>query len=215
MFDLEKSIADWRQQMLAAGIKSPMPLEELENHLREDIAERKKSGLSEPLAFAWAVQRIGSADTLNAEFLKCSGRKERRDQLLKRFMLGYFSVAYGAIKLMGIHAFFKSDMSLAWRLAGWADIAFFALIVVSLLGWRWSRRAFPVIPSQRVRRAVGVGFSLIGLASLMALRNFILPNSQLAQGAGLVMVLWFFTLMPTLAVVLAGLEDAAKLKRVT
>jgi len=37
MFELEKSIADWRRQMLAAGIKSPLPLEELEIHLREEI----------------------------------------------------------------------------------------------------------------------------------------------------------------------------------
>ena len=34
MFDLEKSITRWREQMLAAGIKTPSPLEELENHLR-------------------------------------------------------------------------------------------------------------------------------------------------------------------------------------
>ena len=37
MFDLEQSIAEWRRQMLAAGIKTPVPLEELEIHLREDI----------------------------------------------------------------------------------------------------------------------------------------------------------------------------------
>jgi hypothetical protein len=36
MFNLEQAIADWRQQMLAAGIKTPVPLEELENHLREE-----------------------------------------------------------------------------------------------------------------------------------------------------------------------------------
>jgi len=37
MFDLEQAIIAWRQQMLAAGIKSPVPLEELENHLRDEI----------------------------------------------------------------------------------------------------------------------------------------------------------------------------------
>ena len=37
MFSLEKSIAGWREQMLAAGIKAPVPLEELEIHLREEI----------------------------------------------------------------------------------------------------------------------------------------------------------------------------------
>jgi len=37
MFSLEKSISEWRRQMLAAGIKTPVPLEELEIHLREEI----------------------------------------------------------------------------------------------------------------------------------------------------------------------------------
>ena len=211
MFDLEQSIANWRRQMHSAGIKTPVPLEELETHLREDFAEQKKSGLSEPMAFAASVLRIGQADALNAEFMKCSA-KARRDQLLTRLVLGYSFLAYGAIKLMGIRAFLKTEMSPAWRLTGWADIALFALIVVSLLSWRWSRRAFPVIPSQRIRRAVGVGFGLLGAAGVVTLSNCILPNSEFPQGGGLVVVLWFFTLMLALAVTLAGLEDAAKSK---
>ena len=44
MFDLEQSIAEWRRQMLAAGIKTPVPLEELEIHLREEIEQQMKSG---------------------------------------------------------------------------------------------------------------------------------------------------------------------------
>ena len=47
MFNLEKEISEWRQQMLAAGVKSPVPLEELESHLREDIEQQVQSGLSE------------------------------------------------------------------------------------------------------------------------------------------------------------------------
>jgi len=31
MFNLEQSIADWRRQMIAGGIKTPVPLEELES----------------------------------------------------------------------------------------------------------------------------------------------------------------------------------------
>ena len=37
MFDLEQSISEWRRQMLAARIPTPVPLEELEIHLREEI----------------------------------------------------------------------------------------------------------------------------------------------------------------------------------
>ncbi len=59
MFNLEKSIAEWRKQMLATGIKSPVPLEELENHLREEIQQQRKLGLNEHEAFEISVQKIG------------------------------------------------------------------------------------------------------------------------------------------------------------
>ena len=39
MFDLEKAITDWRKQMLAEGIKTPLPLDELET-----ICARKSNG---------------------------------------------------------------------------------------------------------------------------------------------------------------------------
>src|ERR1019366_5357897 len=70
MFDLEKSIADWRRQLLAAGIKTPVPLEELESHLREEIERQAKSGLDEQKAFEISVQRVGQPKVLNSEFKK-------------------------------------------------------------------------------------------------------------------------------------------------
>jgi hypothetical protein len=70
MFDLEQSIADWRRQMLAAGIKTPVPLEELESHLREEIERQMKLGLNEQNAFKNASQRIGQPNVLNSEFQK-------------------------------------------------------------------------------------------------------------------------------------------------
>lgn len=73
MFDLEQSIADWRRQMLAAGIKTPVPLEELEIHLREEIEMQMKSGLSEQEVFNAAVLQIGRTDILKTEFAKIGG----------------------------------------------------------------------------------------------------------------------------------------------
>lgn len=75
MFNLERAITDWRRQMLAAGIKTPVPLDELENHLREEIEQQMKSGLKEQEAFKSAVQRMGQADTLKAEFAKIRNAK--------------------------------------------------------------------------------------------------------------------------------------------
>jgi len=73
MFKLEQSIADWRKQMLAAGIKAPVPLEELESHLREEIEQQMKSGLNEQEIFNSAIQKIGQASQLKPEFKKIGG----------------------------------------------------------------------------------------------------------------------------------------------
>lgn len=70
MFNLDQSIAVWRGQMLAAGIKAPAPLEELESHLREEIERQIKSGINERNAFEIAAQRIGEAAGIKAEFGK-------------------------------------------------------------------------------------------------------------------------------------------------
>ena len=70
MFNLEQSICEWRKQMLAAGIKTPVPLEELEIHLREEIERQVKSGLKEQKAFEISVQRIGQPKMLGQEFKK-------------------------------------------------------------------------------------------------------------------------------------------------
>jgi hypothetical protein len=72
MFDLEKSIAEWRKQMLAAGIKTPALVEELESHLRNEIERQMKSGINSQLAFEESVQQIGPPDALRSEFQKAN-----------------------------------------------------------------------------------------------------------------------------------------------
>lgn len=73
MFNLEQSIAEWRQQMLAAGIETPATLEELESHLREGIGEQVQSGINEQIAFEMAVLQMGRAKELKAELAKETG----------------------------------------------------------------------------------------------------------------------------------------------
>lgn len=87
MFDLEKSIAEWRRQMLAAGIETPVPLAELESHLREEIERQMQSGRSSRQAFETAIQQIGPADPLKGEFAKVGDSK--RPLLLLLLGLGF------------------------------------------------------------------------------------------------------------------------------
>lgn len=86
MFDLEQAIAEWRRQMRAAGIKTPVPLEELENHLREEMDARMRSGLAAERAFALAVERIGDVSRLREEFEKAADPLiERKRKRLRAF----------------------------------------------------------------------------------------------------------------------------------
>jgi hypothetical protein len=86
MFDLEKSISEWRKRMIAAGIETPVPLEELESHLREDIEKQICSGTDTEQAFHCAVQRIGQGEGLQREFEKLEDAKRRRGrELLRRW----------------------------------------------------------------------------------------------------------------------------------
>jgi hypothetical protein len=72
MFDLEKSIADWRKQMRSTGIKSPALVEELESHLRNEIERQMKAGVNSQRAFEEAVQQIGAPDALRNEFQRAN-----------------------------------------------------------------------------------------------------------------------------------------------
>jgi hypothetical protein len=112
MFDLEKSIADWRQQMLAAGIKMPVPLEELEIHLREEIERQVKSGLNEQNAFEISAQTIGEVRSLKIEFKKIDTENWNRP------------LAWTAWTLFAISFFIPAyaDM-LGWRCAGMSATA--------------------------------------------------------------------------------------------
>jgi hypothetical protein len=78
MPDLEERIREWLRQMLAAGIKSPALLDELESHLREDLERRMQSGTSGPEAFVAAVEQLGDAAALKNEFEKSGEAKRAR-----------------------------------------------------------------------------------------------------------------------------------------
>lgn len=60
--------------MLAAGLKTPAPLDELESHLREDIRALVLAGQPEAEAFDLAVSRLGSGEPLRTEFNKLEQR---------------------------------------------------------------------------------------------------------------------------------------------
>src|SRR6267378_4486845 len=87
MFELEKAIAEWRQQIIAAGLKKGEALDELEDHLRKDVQQQIQAGLTTQGAFEIAVERIGGTQALKAEFAKVSHRTGFL-AMLKGFLTG-------------------------------------------------------------------------------------------------------------------------------
>lgn len=67
--------------MLAFGLKSPELLNELENHLREEIEQQMRAGLEAQPAFANAAGRLGQASALKAEFAKSKNTSKAVDRL--------------------------------------------------------------------------------------------------------------------------------------
>jgi hypothetical protein len=99
MFNLEPSIAEWRRQMLAAGIKAPVPLDELETHLREEFERQIQSGKSAPEAFRIAMGKIGQAPVLKKEFQKANAPIEM-PQIIK--LAGITCVATALISSLAV-----------------------------------------------------------------------------------------------------------------
>jgi hypothetical protein len=128
MFDLEQSITEWRRQMLAAGIKSPVPLEELESHLRDDLEQQMRSGVSAPAAFDAAVARLGRADVLKPEFKR--GRFDIR--ALSPVYMRMFCLLGVPLLLGMIWAFTDGEMSPGYRYFGIGSVSLIALYVGGL-----------------------------------------------------------------------------------
>ena len=80
---LESQIEAWRAHLRASHAITGSDAEELEDHLREQIASLGDGGLSEDEAFLVAVKRIGAIDALTREFAR-----EHSDRLWKQLVLG-------------------------------------------------------------------------------------------------------------------------------
>src|ERR1017187_6371883 len=170
MFDLEQSIVEWRRQMIAAGIKTPVPLEELENHLREDIAQQIQSGLSAQQAFGIAVKTIGQALELKREFKKTSAPMEMQ-KIIKLAGVICFAVALFC-QLLSCPA-----LGLVVFAHGLSPLAVWGITVATtVLSWRYNHKLLPVIRNQLLRRAVGIG-CYVGCLLWIRFVLFHLPKS--------------------------------------
>jgi len=136
MFNLEQVIAKWRQQMLAAGIQTPVPLEELEIHLREEIERQIKTGASEQQAFETAAGQMGEPNPLKTEFMKINTENWNRPLAWAAwtlFVVSFFLPAYAngfGWQCAGLSA---TAVSTFWPITGWMPVHMELLTVANLL----------------------------------------------------------------------------------
>nr|WP_101632703.1 permease prefix domain 1-containing protein [Arthrobacter crystallopoietes] len=80
--ELEAQIGRWRGYVQRRQAISPADIDELEDHLREQIADRQATGLDDEEAFLVAIKRLGNLDAVLREFAR-----EHSDRLWKQLVL--------------------------------------------------------------------------------------------------------------------------------
>jgi hypothetical protein len=81
MVSVETQIAEWRRYVANAPALNGHDVDELEDHLRHQIAELNVAGLADDEAFLVAVKRMGELDTVSREFAR-----EHSDRLWKQLL---------------------------------------------------------------------------------------------------------------------------------
>ena len=211
MFNLENAITDWRQQMLAAGIKTPVPLEELESHLRDEIERQMKAGLNEQDAFTAAVQKLGSADTVQTEFMKVDKIQGALKWKLMEIGLTLMTILFPLV--MGVIVLKRAsfiDLTAAEERS-----SLVALAVFSLLAWggRLGYRFLPVIQNRRIRDAILFSHFVPLILWWVVFFRLILPHQEFTMGEFMVAFTWaFFTPAGVCIGLNWGIETAARKK---
>lgn len=203
MFDLEKSIADWRGQMLAAGIKFPAPLEELESHLREEIERQRQSGLSKQKAFEISVRQIGEPQPLKSEFKKVEMTSMKKSvQIAAVFSLGVALQLPGSVQLRD--ELIMADDRLGLWLLGlvlqmWSVESLRRMIQPKVTG-RELEKIEMSLPKPTLKSGAGIVVLLIGITSMLPAAAQVLREGAV-QFAGLSWLVFGIALLITGAVV--------------
>jgi hypothetical protein len=160
---LEAQIGLWRDYLRRHGTLHSPDVEELEDHLRSQIAALAEAGLAADEAFLVAVKRMGALDTLSREFAREhserlwkqlvvdggadeeSGARARIEGLVVVALAGLAAVALKVPELFGFHLLTGDEVSQAFYVRN-ASLFVFPFLAAYLVWKRGSgRRGLPAI----------------------------------------------------------------------
>lgn len=197
MNGVEAQIAEWRGYVGKAPAVDGRDLDELETHLRDQIAELNDAGLSPDEAFLVAVKRMGDLDTLSREFAR-----EHSGRLWKQLVLSdedrparpssgwleasLFALAAGiAIQVVRLDAWFSGGEP------GWLMRNISLLVLPLLAGYLARRRQLDT------RRCVLTAVPFLLFAVVINLFPFDPDsNTELLVALHLPVLLWFAIAYP-------------------
>jgi hypothetical protein len=213
MFNLDQAIHEWRRQMATDGVKSSATLDELENHLREDVAQRVQSGSNAEEAFKIGVERIGTGVRLKTEFKNAGTSLETR--LANLIGIACASVAF-LFSAWILFATFFVKIDFVSKLLG------LSAIVTAVLSWRYNYKYLPRLSAPLVRTIVGFMCCVVGVIWMLVFVEKIIPGvmkyppgKDLQVGRLFVVFLWGWTVMAVLSGVGPGLEKAVAKRNAT
>ena len=94
MFDLEKSIKQWRKTVRKNQAIEDGHMAELESHLRDEVERQVNLGLDARIAFETAVKNMGSAAGIGKEYRK----SQIKDGFMPDLIWNYFKLASRRIR---------------------------------------------------------------------------------------------------------------------
>ncbi|MFP4636110.1 MAG: permease prefix domain 1-containing protein [Nitriliruptoraceae bacterium] len=195
---LEAQIDEWRSHVARGGVLTADDVEELEEHLREQVSELRAVGLAPDEAFLIAVRRMGSLDAVSREFAR-----EHSGRLWKQLVLMgdeeaqqtgswveafvFALAAAGAVQIARIAAGFPGDQPM-WLLRNLG-----LLVLPFLAGYLARRRGLAV------RRILLVAGTFVLAALVINLYPFQDgASTELLVAAHLPVALWFVVAYPYL-----------------
>ena len=203
MFDLEKAISEWRQRVVAAGVKSKKILNELESHLRDDLARQEKEGASPEAAFEFALRKIGESDAIATEFEKTG--MEMRERKTKLLCIIFVALIYPLPFLLS----FPKPWIGFEPVQRWLGISAVALTVLSLFSGLLLQRFLPVILNKRLRTRIQLASVIPVIVWIAAFGFAILPRLDLTFGQVTVATLWAISPLAIFGGLTFGLDEAA------
>jgi hypothetical protein len=185
---IDPQVATWRAALLSHKTVSNADADELEGHLREQIADLIDTGLSADEAFLIAVKRLGEVDALTAEYAREHGERVWKQLIITSAepqqrrpfvtMLIFSAIAIAAIQIARLVA---GDIEADWFVR---NIGFFVLVPLAAY--------FAVVNRISRQRAVVLGIAVVALCVAINLFPFAAnSDTQILATIHLPFLLWY------------------------